>query len=406
MGLQADVGGCVVKVISDSGLEVMAKQRGPIPLDASFSCPAGELLALVGPSGSGKTTLLRTIAGLYKPELGHVACMDNTWLATERRHSLTPQQRKIGMVFQDYALFPHLNALANVQLAMGHLPHSERPLRAKQWLANVRLEGLEKRFPSELSGGQRQRVALARALAREPQVLLLDEPFSAVDQVTRRRLQRELALLRQQISIPIILVTHDLEEAAALADQICVLHNGVSLQQGSPEALFRRPASPLVARLLDRHNIFEGEITSINGQQRLQWGEYHLEVAEGLVGLPLGETVAWYLPPSDIVLHRRDRPSQGERENPVAATVHEMVVLGGITSISLRVTHGDVLRFDIATHAARRNQLALGEQVYVSLLAEGIHIMSGKHVAMSSRHMPSNSLSSDNTSSHHKRNLS
>ncbi|WP_244208631.1 ABC transporter ATP-binding protein [Vreelandella andesensis] len=379
----------MAKSIMGSGLKVLVKQRGPIPLDASFNCPAGELLALVGPSGSGKTTLLRTIAGLYQPELGQVVCMGNPWLATERRYSLTPQQRKIGMVFQDYALFPHLNALANVQLAMGHLPHAQRQSLAKQWLANVRLEGLEKRFPSELSGGQRQRVALARALAREPQVLLLDEPFSAVDQVTRRRLQRELALLRQQISIPIILVTHDLEEAAALADQICVLHNGVSLQQGSPETLFRRPTSPLVARLLDRHNIFEGEIVSVAGQLRLQWGDYDLEVAEGLTELTLGEKVTWYLPPSDIVLHRRARPSQGERENPVAATVHEMVVLGGITSISLRVSHGDMLRFDIATHAARRNQLAQGEQVYVSLLAEGIHLMSGNHVAMPSRHMPS-----------------
>ncbi|BCB09036.1 ABC transporter [Vreelandella venusta] len=400
----------MAKVNTGSGLDVMAKQCGPIPLDATFSCPAGELLALVGPSGSGKTTLLRTIAGLYQPEHGQVACLGSTWLATERGYSLTPQQRKIGIVFQDYALFPHLSALANVQLALGQLPHSERPRRAQQWLANVRLEGLEKRFPNELSGGQRQRVALARALAREPQVLLLDEPFSAVDQVTRRRLQRELALLRQQISIPIILVTHDLEEATALADQICVLHNGVSLQQGSPEALFRRPASPLVARLLDRHNIFEGEVTSVNGHKRLQWGDRYLEVAAGLSGLPLGERVTWYLPPSDIVLHRRGRPSQGERENPVAAIVHEMVVLGGITSISLRVLHGDMLRFDIATHAARRNQLALGEPVYVSLLAEGIHIMSGKHVAMSSRHISSNNLASNNQSannmpSHHKRNL-
>ncbi len=141
-----------------------------------------------------------------------------------------------------------------------------RPARAAQWLAQVRLEGLENRYPSQLSGGQRQRVALARALAREPRVLLLDEPFSAVDQVTRRRLQRELALLRQQIAIPIVLVTHDLEEATALADQICVLHNGTSLQQGGPERLFRQPDTPLVARLLDRHNVFQGQVvTTPNG---------------------------------------------------------------------------------------------------------------------------------------------
>ncbi|WP_404473252.1 ABC transporter ATP-binding protein [Vreelandella venusta] len=363
-----------------ANLTVTVEQSGPIPLHASFSCAPGELLALVGPSGSGKTTLLRTIAGLYQPKYGEVTCAGQAWFSTPehadgKRISLSPQQRQIGMVFQDYALFPHLNALDNIQLALSHLPKSQRYAHAMQWLSKVRLEGLEARFPNELSGGQRQRVALARALAREPRVLLLDEPFSAVDQVTRRRLQRELALLRQQIPIPIVLVTHDLEEAAALADQICVLHNGTSLQQGTPETLFRRPISPLVARLLDRHNVFEGEVVDWQGQRRLKWGEWLLEVGEGLQSFAVGSRIGWYLPPSDIVLHRRGRPSQGERENPVAAFVSEMVVLGGITSIVLRVSNGDMLRFDIATHAARRNQLTLGEQVHVSLLAEGIHLM-------------------------------
>ncbi|MCD1650145.1 ABC transporter ATP-binding protein [Halomonas axialensis] len=386
MGSLASVGGHVDDLI------VTAQQAGPIPLNASFRCAPGELLALVGPSGSGKTTLLRTIAGLYQPEQGRVSCAGAEWFWAQegQRRSLTPQARRIGMVFQDYALFPHLTALHNVQLAMGHLPRAQRLEQAAQWLTKVRLEGLEARYPSELSGGQRQRVALARALAREPQALLLDEPFSAVDQVTRRRLQRELALLRQHISIPIILVTHDLDEANALADQICVLHNGVSLQQGTPEALFRRPASPLVARLLDRHNVFTGQVVETVHGRRLQWGEWLLEVSEGIAQCEVGESLAWYLPPSDIVLHRRGRPSQGERENPVAATVSEMVVLGGMTSISLRVSHGDMLRFDIATHAAKRNQLSLGKRVHVSLLAEGIHLMPAQRTQ---------------TASHNKRNL-
>ena len=362
------------------GLSVAVNQKGPIPLAAEFTCKPGELLALVGPSGSGKTTLLRTIAGLYRPQYGQVTCTGVVWFDAERKHSHSPQSRQVGMVFQDYALFPHLTALENIQLPLRHLPQPLRREQAEQWLAKVRLEGLGKRYPNALSGGQRQRVALARALARDPQVLLLDEPFSAVDQVTRRRLQRELALLRQQIDIPIVLVTHDLEEATALADQVCVLHNGVSLQQGTTEALFSKPSSPLVARLLDRHNLFEGVVVEIEGQRRLQWGACFLEVAEGLTDLPLGEAVTWYLPPSDIVLHRRGRPSQGERENPVTATVSELVPLGGITSVSLRVDHGDMLRFDIATHAARRNQLTSGAVVNVSLLATGIHLMLGHQV--------------------------
>lgn len=383
MGWPDAEGGCVADSVLgglDAGLSVAVHQPGPIPLAAEFTCQPGELLALVGPSGSGKTTLLRTIAGLYRPQGGRVECAGDSWFDAKRKHSLSPQRRQVGMMFQDYALFPHLTALENIQLPLRHLPQLQRRELAEQWLAKVRLEGLGKRYPNALSGGQRQRVALARALARDPKVLLLDEPFSAVDQVTRRRLQRELALLRQQIEIPIVLVTHDLEEATALADQICVLHNGVSLQQASPEALFSRPASPLVARLLDRHNLFEGVVVAVEGQRRLQWGACTLEVAEGLANLSLGEAVTWYLPPSDIVLHRRDRPSQGERENPLAATVEELVVLGGITSVSLRVDHGDMLRFDIATHAARRNQLTCGAVVNVSLLAAGIHLLPGHRV--------------------------
>jgi len=359
-----------------SRLSVSLHQPGPIPLDADFHCEAGELLALVGPSGSGKTTLLRAIAGLYRPVSGRIDCGGEAWFDAGERLSLSPQRRRVGLVFQDYALFPHLTALGNVMVALDPLPPRERREQAIAWLARVRLEGLADRHPGQLSGGQRQRVALARALARSPRVLLLDEPFSAVDQVTRRRLQRELAMLREQIRIPIVLVTHDLDEAAALADRLCVLHGGRSLQAGPPEALFRRPASPEVARVLDRHNLFEGEVVEQNGEPRLAWGPWRLEVAQGLEALSLGDRLSWYLPPSDVVLHRRGRPSQGERENPVRARVDTLVVLGGVTAVTLAFEHTErTLSFEIATHAARRNDLARGESVQVSLLAAGIHLM-------------------------------
>ncbi|RTR07037.1 ABC transporter ATP-binding protein [Halomonas nitroreducens] len=358
-------------------LTVRVAQAGPIPLDAAFRCAPGELLALVGPSGSGKTTLLRAIAGLYRPAEGDIRCAGETWFASARHCWMRPQRRRVGLVFQDYALFPHLDARANVMVALGQLPAAERRPVAEAWLSRVRLEGLGGRLPDELSGGQRQRVALARALARQPQVLLLDEPFSAVDQVTRRRLQRELALLREEIRIPIVLVTHDLDEAAALADRLCVLHAGRSLQQAPAEALFRRPASPEVARLLDRHNVFDGTVVAdAAGRRRLQWGPWRLEVAEGLETLPVGRRLTWYLPNSDVVLHRRGRPSRGERENPITGRVSEMAILGGMASVALAFDHcDDTLRFEIATHAARRNGLARGETVTVSLLATGIHLM-------------------------------
>ncbi|MBZ0329513.1 ABC transporter ATP-binding protein [Halomonas sp. ANAO-440] len=357
-------------------LTVSLHQAGPIPLAAEFACEPGELLALVGPSGSGKTTLLRAIAGLYRPAEGRIDCGGETWLDTSPGIVRRPQARRVGVVFQDYALFPHLSARDNVKVALGHLEPGRRSACADEWLGRMRLEGLAGRYPSQLSGGQRQRVALARALAREPRALLLDEPFSAVDQVTRRRLQRELALLREQIHIPILLVTHDLDEAVALADRICVLHGGRTLQTDVPERLFRHPVSAEVARLLDRHNIFEGRVVEAGGQRRLQWGPWLLQVGNGLEAFAINQRVAWYLPDSDVVLHRRDRPSRGDRENPVTGHVGEMVVLGGVTSLTLVFDHGpETLRFDIATHAARRNGLARGERVRVSLLAGGIHLL-------------------------------
>jgi molybdate transport system ATP-binding protein len=209
-----------------TGLHVELRQPVPIPLAVELSCADGELVALVGPSGSGKSTTLRVIAGLYRPLHGRVVCGGAVWLDTEQSIDLPAYQRRVGLVFQTYALFPHMTAFGNVVTALGHRPVREREARARALLAQVRLQGLEERRPAALSGGQQQRVAVARALAREPAVLLLDEPFSAVDRRTRRKIRAELAELRKLVRIPIVLVTHDLDEAATLADRICVLDQG------------------------------------------------------------------------------------------------------------------------------------------------------------------------------------
>jgi molybdate transport system ATP-binding protein len=232
-------------------LHVELRQAAPIPLSVELSCREGEMLALVGVSGSGKTTILRTIAGLYRPQQGLVTCSGETWLNTAQNIDVPPHLRRVGLVFQSYALFPHMTALRNVMTALGHRPPDERTERARAFLAQVHLQELEDRRPLELSGGQQQRVAVARALAREPAVLLLDEPFSAVDRPTRRSLHAELAELRQTVSIPIVLVTHDIDEAVALADRICVLDRGETLQTGSPADLLAAPANARVAAALD-----------------------------------------------------------------------------------------------------------------------------------------------------------
>jgi molybdate transport system ATP-binding protein len=233
------------------GLHVRLKQQGPIPLDADFACGEGELLALVGASGAGKTTILRTIAGLYRPQHGEVTCGEAPWLDTERGINVPPHRRRVGLVFQSFALFPHMTALGNVMAALGHRRPEERETVARALLDQVHLHGLDARRPAELSGGQQQRVAIARALAREPLVLLLDEPFSAVDRPTRRKLHFELAELRKAVRIPIVLVTHDVTDAATLADRICVLDKGETLQSGRPADLIAAPANARVAEALD-----------------------------------------------------------------------------------------------------------------------------------------------------------
>jgi molybdate transport system ATP-binding protein len=361
------------------GLQVELHQDTPIPLAASFACAPGEVLALVGPSGSGKSTILRAIAGAYRPRHGSVTVNGQVWLSRAGDACLPPHRRAVGMVFQSYALFPHMTALGNVTAAMGHLAAGERATRARRLLDLVHLAGLEQRRPAELSGGQQQRVAVARALAREPEVLLLDEPFSAVDKTTRQRLYREIAELRRVLSMPVVLVTHDLDEATMLADRMAVLHRGRTLQTGTPEDVTTRPVSAEVARLVDLRNVFTGTLAGQEpdrGHTIIAWAGMQIEAA-ARSEVPAGHDVAWVVPDGFVVLHRRDRPSRGEHENPVRGSIDTMLVIGQTAHLSLRPEHDPSLplHFSVPLHVARRNGVAPGVEASVSLLAEGIHIM-------------------------------
>ena len=215
-----------VLVVADRRLSVNLRQPGPIPLDVEFACDPGDVLAIFGPSGSGKTTILRTIAGLYRPAHASVRSGAETWTDTVTGTFAPPHRRAVGFVFQEYALFPHLTAVGNVMTALGHRPRAERRARAEALLNLVHLSGQMTRRPHELSGGERQRVALARALAREPAVLLLDEPFAAVDRTVRRRLQDEIDELRRTLDMPLILVTHDFDDVVRLATHVLILEQG------------------------------------------------------------------------------------------------------------------------------------------------------------------------------------
>ena len=220
--------------------------RFPALKDVSLQARDKEFLALLGPSGSGKTTLLRVLAGLEKPEAGEVRFDGEDFL------SLPVRRRRVGMVFQHYALFRHMTVAQNIAFGLNVRPRAERPSAAEvkervaHLLSLVQLEGLEKRFPAQLSGGQRQRVALARALAIEPRLLLLDEPFGALDAQVRRDLRRWLRDLHDRAGVTTVFVTHDQEEALDLADRVAILKDGELVQLGAPSELYDLPANPFV----------------------------------------------------------------------------------------------------------------------------------------------------------------
>ncbi len=230
--------------------------------DVSFSVAAGELVALLGPSGSGKTTLLRIIAGLDSADAGSVM------LEGEDATGTNVRDRAVGFVFQHYALFRHMTVFENVAFGLRVRPRHRRPADAEieakvqDLLKLVQLDWLGSRYPSQLSGGQRQRVALARALAVEPRVLLLDEPFGALDAKVRQELRRWLRRLHEEIHLTSVFVTHDQEEALELAGRVVIMNHGHIEQQGSPQEVFERPVTPFVMNFLGSVNIFHGRVES------------------------------------------------------------------------------------------------------------------------------------------------
>lgn len=365
--------------VAEAGLALRVRQRAPIPLDAELACAPGEVLALVGPSGSGKTSLLRCVAGLLTPREGRIVCAGETWLDTFRGIDVPTPRRRIGLVFQSYALFPHLTALENVMEGLGRLPAAERRARGQALLRLVHLAGLEDRRPQQLSGGQQQRVAVARALARDPHVLLLDEPFSAVDRSTREKLYGELAELRRQLRMPVVLVTHDLDEAALLADRLCILAHGRTLQSGVPLDVLQRPASVAVARLVGLKNIFEGEVVAHDrgaGTTFLRWRDRQLRVALQ-DDFPPGSAVAWAIPSAGVLLLGPDEGARGPRDTVVEGTIATLITLGDQLRLTVGVAGADpaVLFTTVPRHLAARYGLAEGRPLTLRLRGESVWLL-------------------------------
>jgi putative spermidine/putrescine transport system ATP-binding protein len=229
--------------------------------DVSMSIRQGEFMTLLGPSGCGKTTLLNLAAGFLSPDGGEIL------IAGERMNDVPTYKREIGMMFQNYALFPHMNVAGNVAygLKVRGVPKQERDRRVEAVLALVRLAGFEDRTPRQLSGGQQQRVALARALVINPTVLLLDEPFSALDKNLRASMQVELREIQRKLNVTTIFVTHDQGEALSLSDRVAVMSEGHICQLGTPEEIYRRPCDRFVASFVGDTNVLRGRLDRIDG---------------------------------------------------------------------------------------------------------------------------------------------
>lgn len=341
-------------------------------LEFAAEVPVGQITALVGPSGSGKTSILRAIAGLLRVKHARISLAGEIW-DDARTHRLT-RERSIGLVAQHYGLFPHLSVQANVETALTHLPASERRARALDCLCLAHVEGLEGRRPHELSGGQRQRVALARAIARSPKVLLLDEPFSAVDRSTRKRLYVELRRLHQQLGATIVLVTHDLDEAAQLASHLILLNHGRLLQEGATTEVLTRPASERAARLLDIPNVFSAQIVPApSGQLFLKWGPHTLSTTSQAPPYQ-GDQVKFAVLPQNVLLIKDDKPWGRHLENPVPALITEVITMGGEILVWLQPQGlpDTRLQMRLPERAMRRYPVAPGNAVTVSLRAHDV----------------------------------
>lgn len=315
--------------------------------NVSIEAPTGCLLALLGPSGCGKTTLLRIIAGLEIPDKGTVRYED-----TEVTHSRI-QERNVGFVFQHYALFRHMNVFDNIAFALRLRKKSPKQVkdRVGELLHLVRLEGLEKRMPSMLSGGQRQRVALARALAAEPRVLLLDEPFGALDAKVRVELRAWLRRLHEEIHMTSVFVTHDQEDAFAVADRVVVMRHGKIEQTGSPVEIFENPANPFVMDFLGHVNVFQGHET--------REGPRLTAFRKAGDSLDTGNLV--YVRPHELDLRRHGG------EGSLIARVAQILPAGVITRVFLEDPKSTArIQIDLHESRARDLGLSIGQTVFVA----------------------------------------
>jgi spermidine/putrescine ABC transporter ATP-binding subunit len=299
----------------------------------------GEVVTILGPSGSGKTTLLKIVAGYETPDGGSVR------VGTEELTALAPGKRNIGMVFQNYALFPHMTVAQNIAFPLEMRKVDRATLRDKVgWaLQTVGLPGYEARFPRQLSGGQQQRVALARAIVFDPKLLLLDEPFGALDRKLREQMQLEVKALQRRLGVTTLFVTHDQEEALVLSDRIAVMSHGRIEQFGTPQQIYAHPVNRFVADFIGDSNVLEARVESVDGARGVAVldGGARVQVSPraGSIALAPGAIVALVLRPERIC-RQGDEARPSDPDNRFAATVVSTVYLGESTKLRLALDGG------------------------------------------------------------------
>jgi sulfate transport system ATP-binding protein len=323
--------------------------------DISLTVETGELLALLGPSGCGKTTLLRIIAGLEVPDRGTIQLNGHD---TARQSA---RERKVGFVFQHYALFRHMTVFENVAYGLRVKPRAERPSekeiddRVMELLRMVQLDFLADRYPSQLSGGQRQRVALSRALAVEPQVLLLDEPFGALDARVRRELRRWLRRLHEKIHVTSVFVTHDQEEALEVADRVVVMNGGRIEQIGPPAEVYEHPATPFVFDFLGNVNLFRGRVE--NGKANL--GHLTFDMPEAASTDP--HDVMVYVRPFQFSLDQEPIDSTS-----FPATLQYFHREGPLVNVELASESGQLIQVQVSLERFETLQVQKGARVFLT----------------------------------------
>ncbi len=351
--------------------EITKTFQSGVQVRASLHIPPGpSVTVLFGPSGAGKTTLLRCIAGLEQLTTGKIVFCGEVWADAAKHRHIPTQKRPIGYLFQDHALFPHLNVRDNIGFGLHHLAPGVRSDRIQTTAANLQIEDLLERKPSELSGGQQQRVALARVLVREPELLLLDEPLSALDGVARDHVRSELARLLRRLQIPAIIVTHDWVDALSLGDRLHVMSRGLVLQEGTPQEVFAKPQHAEVASAVGMENLAVGRVHERTADVvKLQVGRAELYAVE-----PHGDHSEYFVCiRGENVTLEAGRAGQSSARNNLRGTVKEISPTGPLMKVVVDVGFDIVA---LVTHQAVTDMgLIPGVEVFVAFKASAVHLI-------------------------------